>query len=173
MKKMYDSLLRFLRSKDRLSAQFTRYFLCGGLTFLVDVGVFYGLAWLVWPSLRAEDRFGDVVGWFGAHLRPVEEAVLLRNYYVNKTLAFLASNTVAYVTNLLFVFKSGRHSRGREIGFFDPLSTVSFLLFTGLSGVLIDPQGPFKWHVTPSYFFVFFCAMTVNFIMRKRWVFKG
>jgi putative flippase GtrA len=96
--------------------------------------------------------------------------VLLRNFVVNKVVAFLASNTVAYITNSLFVFAGGRHQRFKEVGLFYLLSTVSFVVFTWVSRVLIGRCG---WDVSWSYFFVFALAMVTNFTLRKRLVFKG
>ena len=165
-----SNLNAFLRNKENLNAQFLKYLLCGGITFVVDVAVFYLMAWLVLPSLRENDPFGLVVGLLGGQLREVSENVLLRNYMLNKVVAFLTSNTVAYVTNVLFVFNAGKHQRAKEIGLFYLLSTASFVFFTWLSGLLI---GRFGWHVTWAYFFVFACAMVANFTMRKKLVFKG
>ena len=163
-------LSEVLNEKGRLHLQFVKYLFCGGITFVVDVAVFYIMAWLVLPSLRPDDPFGNVIGWFGWKLGAVPEQVLLRNFVVNKVAAFLASNTVAYVTNSLFVFTGGRHQRFKEVGLFYLLSTISFVVFTWLSRMLI---GRFGWDVSWSYFFVFALAMAANFTMRKRLVFKG
>jgi putative flippase GtrA len=163
-------LTEILNDKGRLHLQFIKYLFCGGITFVVDVVVFYIMAWLVLPSLRMDDPFGIVTAWFGWGIREVTEQVLLRNFVLNKIAAFLASNTVAYMTNALFVFSGGRHQRFKEVALFYLLSTVSFVVFTWLSRVLI---GRFGWDVSMSYFFVFALAMVANFTMRKRLVFKG
>jgi len=163
-------LIEILKDKGQLHLQFIKYLFCGGITFVVDVAVFYVMAWLVLPSLRLDDPFGVVIGWFGWNIREVSEQVLLRNFVVNKIVAFLASNTMAYITNSLFVFSGGRHQRFKEVGLFYLLSTVSFAVFTWLSRLLI---GRFGWDVSLSYFFVFALAMVTNFTMRKRLVFKG
>jgi putative flippase GtrA len=163
-------LTEMLNDKGRLHLQFIKYLFCGGITFVVDVAVFYVMAWLVLPSLRMDDPFGIVIGWFGWSIHGVSEQVLLRNFVVNKVVAFLASNTVAYMTNAIFVFTGGRHQRLKEVGLFYLLSTFSFVVFTWLSRVLI---GRFGWGVSLSYFFVFALAMVTNFTMRKRLVFKG
>jgi putative flippase GtrA len=163
-------LTEMLNDKGRLRLQFMKYLFCGGITFVVDVAVFYAMAWLVLPSLRVSDPFGTVIGWFGWSITGVSEQVLLRNFVINKVAAFLTSNTVAYITNSLFVFTGGRHQRFKEVGLFYLLSTFSFVVFTWLSRVLI---GRFGWDVSFSYFFVFALAMVANFTMRKRLVFKG
>lgn len=165
-----SKLTRFLRSKGTLRVQFIKYLFCGGITFVVDVAVFYAMAWLVLPSLRVDDPFGGLVGMFGWSIKVVSEDTLLRNFVANKGVAFLVSNTAAYVTNALFVFRGGRHRRFKEVGLFYLLSTFSFLLFTWVSRILIGSCG---WDVSGSYFFVFALAMVANFTMRKKIIFKG
>ena len=75
--------------------------------------------------LRSDDRIG----------KPIE---ISRESCVpaNKVVAFLASNTVAYMTNALFVFTGGRHERFKEVGLFYLFSTASFAVFTSMSRVL-------------------------------------
>ncbi|MEN8256056.1 MAG: GtrA family protein [Verrucomicrobiota bacterium] len=165
-----SNLTSFLKSKEGLHLQFIKYLFCGGITFVVDVAVFYIMAWLLLPSLRLDDPFGAIIGFFGWSIREIPEETLLRNYYINKVAAFLASNTVAYITNVIFVFNAGRHQRAKEVGLFYLLSTISFVVFTWLSGFLI---GHYGWQVSWSYFFVFALAMVANFTMRKKLVFKG
>lgn len=149
--------------------QFVKYLFCGGLSFVADVVVFYLMAWIVLPSLRLDDLFGVLIGWFGGSIQPVDETLLLRHYYINKVVAFLASNTVAYVTNVLFVFSSTQRRRSEELILFYLFAILSFIVFTWLGGELI---ARFGWQVTISNFFVFICATMINFIMRKKLVFK-
>jgi putative flippase GtrA len=163
-------LRAFLCDKSHSGLQVLKYLFFGGITFVVDVVVFYAMAWLVLPSLRADDPFVKLVEWLGWGITPVGEDLLLRNYYINKGICFLVSNTVAYITNQLFVFYDGRHNRATEALLFYLVSTFSFVTFTWLSGVLIGNLG---WDVTYSYLFVFAMAMITNFTVRKRFVFKG
>lgn len=164
------SFFELLSNKTHLGIQMVKYLFCGGITFAVDVAVFYLFAWLVFPCLRPDDPFAVVVGWFGWTVREVSEKQLLWHYGLSKTVCFLASNTVAYFSNVLFVFDDGRHSRRKEVALFYLFSTISWATFTGLSGLLI---GNFGWDVSYSYFFVFLLAMVVNFSVRKRVVFKN
>lgn len=170
MTKSTTRLISVLGEKRALHLQFIKYLFCGGITFVVDVVVFFLMAWLFFPSLGTDDPFGSVIGMFGGEIRAVSRDVLLRNYVINKIAAFLVSNTVAYITNVFFVFSGGRHERGKEMGLFYLLSSISFLVFTWLSRMLI---GRFGWNVSLSYFFVFGLAMIANFSMRKKLVFKG
>ncbi len=170
MKNWTTKLTGMLNDKGHLHLQFIRYLFCGGITFVVDVAVFYIMAWLIFPCLRPGDPFGLVIGIFGWEIGAVPEQVLLRNFVISKIGAFVASNTVAYVTNALFVFSGGRHQRKKEVGLFYLLSTISFVVFTWVSRILIGRLG---WDVSWSYFFVFALAMVANFTLRKRFVFKG
>ncbi|MDZ8119816.1 GtrA family protein [Pontiella agarivorans] len=170
MANLLSSLSSFLQNKESIHAQFFKYLICGGLTFVVDVGVFYLMAWIVLPSLREGDPFGMIIGVLGGQIRIVPEDILLRNFVINKIVAFLSSNTVAYITNVLFVFNDGRHQKFKEVVMFYVLSTTSFVFFTLLSRFLI---ARYDWQVTWAYFFVFTCAMMTNFTMRKKFVFKG
>ncbi|MEI6892284.1 MAG: GtrA family protein [Pontiella sp.] len=170
MPTLVTNLNAFLRNKENVHAQFLKYLFCGGITFVVDVLVFYLMAWMVLPSLRESDPFGSIITLMGGHIRSVPEEVLLKNFVFNKIAAFLASNTVAYVTNVIFVFNDGKHQKVKEIVLFYALSTLSFVAFTLLSRFLI---AHFNWQVTWAYFFVFICAMVTNFTMRKKFVFKG
>ncbi len=170
MANLVSSLRTFLQNKENIHAQFFKYLLCGGLTFVVDVLVFYLMAWIVLPSLRENDPFGALIALLGGQIRSVPEEVLLRHFVANKIVAFLSSNTVAYITNVLFVFNDGRHQKFKEVVLFYSLSTLSFVFFTLLSRYLI---AQYNWQVTWAYFFVFICAMVVNFTMRKKFVFKG
>ncbi len=170
MDNLTTRLIRVLNDKGHLPLQFAKYLICGGITFVVDVVVFYVMSWLVLPSLRSDDPFGLLIGIFGWKIQAVQESLLVRHFVINKIAAFLASNTVAYATNALFVFSGGRHQRFKEMGLFYLLSTLSFAVFTWVSKVLIER---FAWDVSWSYFFVFALAMVANFTMRKRLVFKG
>jgi putative flippase GtrA len=54
MKKLISS---FLTDKDNPFVQFLKYGICGGLATLVDMTVFFLLAWLVFPALTESDPF--------------------------------------------------------------------------------------------------------------------
>lgn len=170
MANLLSSLRAFLQDKENTHAQFIKYLFCGGITFVVDVLVFFMMAWIILPSLREGDPFGSIIGILGGQIRVVPEDILLRNFVFNKIVAFLSSNTVAYITNIIFVFNGGKHQKLKEVFLFYALSTFSFVVFTWLSRMLI---AQFDWQVTWAYFFVFTCAMVANFTMRKKLVFKG
>ena len=58
-----------------------------------------------------------------------------------RTCAFLVSNFVAYILNVLFVFKPGRHTRLKEFGLFYLASGISFAIGTALSSAAIPLFG--------------------------------
>lgn len=45
---------------------------------------------------------------------------------INHSVAFFISNCVAYLLNVKFVFKAGRHKRGKEIALFYLASAIGF-----------------------------------------------
>jgi len=165
-----EKTVAFFKNKNTLHGQIIKYLFFGGITFVIDVCVFYLFAWLILPSLRLTDPFATFLTYFNLSIQPVSESTLVRNYTINKIVAFLCSNTFAYVTNLLFVFNDGRHNRLKEGLLFYLFSTFSFVLFTGLSILLISL---FSWDVTYSYFFIFILAMLTNFTVRKKMIFKN
>jgi len=164
-----EKIIAFFKNKTTLHGQIIKYLFFGGITCVVDFVVFYLFAWLVFPSLRATDPFNQIIGWFGGSITPVNEKVLIHNFYINKVICFFCSNTVAYITNLLFVFNDGRHNRLKEGLLFYTFSIVSFVLFTAFSAVLIKNA---HWDVTYSNIFVFTLAMFTNFTFRKKFIFK-
>jgi putative flippase GtrA len=112
---------------------------------------------------------------------------------INNTLAFLLSNMVAYILNILWVFESGRYyppldlalnklgliqratlracaHRTVEVLLFYAVSGISIAIGTFLMGVLIN-----RWHYTTTVAFGAECviAALVNFALRKFMIFKG
>lgn len=159
----------FLKEKDSSIAQVIKYVMCGGLSVVVDQVVFYLLAWLVWPCLRSTDPFFRLIEWVGFLIHEPSEAELEHNYWVIKAICFLASNAVVYVLNIRFVFEAGRHRKPVEILLFFGSSLFQFF-FIWLGGVLITV---YHWEVTYSNITMLVVAMLVNFIIRKKIIFKG
>jgi putative flippase GtrA len=166
---MNSGLNAFLKEKDSPVKQLVKYVGCGGLSVLIDQLTFYSLAWLVLPAMRASDPVAKALGWLGFQIREVSEAELARNYWVIKIVCFILSNAAVYTLNVLFVFKPGRHSKPLEILLFFGSSLFQFL-FIGLGGWLITEL---NWEVTYANITMLLMAMTVNFIIRKKVVFKG
>jgi putative flippase GtrA len=165
----FSKLNQFLKNKQSVQGQILKYVLCGGMSVLVDQGTFYVLAWLVFPCLRATDPVARMLSVAGFTVQEVGEAELERNYWIIKSICFLVSNTVVYMLNVLFVFEAGRHRKSLEILLFFGSSSFQFF-FIWLGGMLITK---FNWEVTYSNIAMLLTAMMVNFIIRKKLVFKG
>ncbi|MBT8041812.1 MAG: GtrA family protein [Pontiella sp.] len=158
----------FLKKKDSLAGQIVKYILCGGMAVAVDFLTFYLLAVFAFPCLRETDPIARLLAVFGYDIHIVSAEVLARNFWIIKTFCFLASNTVVYVLNVLFVFKAGRHHRVIEILLFFGSSLFQFF-FIWLGGLLITK---FNWEVTYSNVTMLLTAMAVNYLVRKKVIFK-
>jgi len=149
------------------SRQFVRYALCGGLATAVDGAVFYLCSLTFLPALGPDD---PVVRWFQFAGPLAEEAVRSRHFVINRALAFLFSNLTAYVTNVLWVFESGRHHRHVEIALFFVVSGLSLIAGTALGWGLIHLGG---LSTTISYLGNIAIAILINYACRKHIVFQG
>lgn len=164
-----SKLNSFLCRKDSLSAQIMKYVLSGGLAVAVDVLTFYLLALFLFPCLRETDPVARVVVWLGGSVTAVDPVVLKRNFLIIKGFCFVASNTVVYLLNSRFVFERGRYSRTTEILLFFGSSLFQFI-FIWFGRVLISEYG---WEVTYSNIAMLATSLMVNFVVRKKIVFKG
>jgi putative flippase GtrA len=102
--------------------------------------------------------------------KPITDAHRARNALINNCIAFMIANVVAYVTNVMFVFKPGAHG-----------PVMEFLLFTGGSGasfLISQLAGPYliKRFGLPTQVALgtnVVASMLLNFVIRKFIVFKG
>ena len=90
--------------------QFTKYLLCGGTAFAIHWTLVNILGHTLNPAFDLS--LGDQVRF--------ERSVM------NNTLAFFISNTFAYILNVRFVFKAGRHQRRTEVGLFFLATALGF-----------------------------------------------
>ncbi len=161
------SLKQTLLNKDHAGLQFLKYVICGGLAFLVDYTVFYFLAIRLFPALTPDDFVARLLG---LKLAPISEALQLRNYWICISTGFVFSNVVAYVTNVLFVFKGGKHKVHHEVLLFFGISLVSFLL-SSLTGDLLIRFFEVQTSVSKLVAIVF--AILINYSGRKFFIFHG
>ncbi len=147
--------------------QFIKYGLAGGLATLVHICVFHLVAWKLFPALQENDH---AVRLLNLRIRPINEYQRARNSMISNTIAFLISNLVAYVTNILWVFKPGRHPFIIEILLFYAVSGISVLIGTMLMGMLIRRFG-----MLTTYAFItnIITAVMINYAMRKFFIFHG
>ncbi|HEY5653245.1 MAG TPA: GtrA family protein [Pontiella sp.] len=166
---MASKLGAFLKGKGSPVAQIFKYVMCGCMAVIVDQVVFYLLAWRLLPCLRATDPVARLLEWVGFAVVEASESELKRNYWVIKAICFIAANAVVYTLNVLFVFTTGRHTRFIEVLLFFGSSLFQFL-FIWLGGILITQFG---WEVTYSNVTMLLTSLMINFIVRKKVVFKG
>jgi putative flippase GtrA len=161
-------LTEFLERKDSSLLQVIKYIFCGGISVLVDQAVFYLLACWFLPCLRVTDPVVRLLSALGIPTNGADEGEIHRNYWIIKVICFIASNAVVYWLNVRYVFEAGRHRKPLEIGLFFGTALFQFF-FIWLGGVLISHG----WEVTTANITMLLLALMVNFIVRKKIVFKG
>ncbi len=147
--------------------QFVKYGICGGAATAVHITLFSVMAWMVLPALT-EREF--VVRLLHLQVPAMSDAVRANNAAWDNFAAFIFSNLTAYLLNILWVFKRGRHHWLMEIGMFYAVSGFSFLIGTGLQTWMI---AKFGLTTTVAFGSNLVTAMLINFAMRKFVIFKG
>lgn len=169
MKKKFHS---FLANKDHPLLQFIKYGLCGGISLIVDISVTFLAAVFLFKALGANDPMVTLFSnLFHTDLPVViDEALRTRNFLIDATIAFIFSNLTAYVLNIKFVFKAGRHQRHQELIYFYLISGVALVITLSLSALLIRTFG-----VSSSVTKIvgIFSAVLINYAGRKFLIFKG
>ncbi|MBU1693283.1 MAG: GtrA family protein [Verrucomicrobia bacterium] len=164
---MKHIIRQFFQREAHPVIQFIKYAMCGGAATMVDLVLFNLLAWKVLPALGAND---PLVRLFGLDVVPVDDMLRAKRYYLIKTITFFFSNLTAYILNVLWVFKPGRHSRLKEIGLFYAVSIVSWLIGMGLGWMLIRYSG---WETSFAYLANMVTSVMINYVCRKYLVFHG
>jgi len=160
-------LKKILLAKDHPGIQFLKYSMCGGTAMAVDMVVFFLVAWLLFPALTESDV---LVRLFNMKVEAVPEHVRTINFCIGNGIAFLLSNLTAYILNVLFVFKAGKHSRWKEVGLFYLVSAFSVGIGVGVGAMLI--QG-FGLSTTFSYVAKAISTTLINYAARKYIIFHG
>ncbi|MEJ2057429.1 MAG: GtrA family protein [Desulfofustis sp.] len=147
--------------------QFIKYALAGGLATVTHIVIFHLAAWLLFPALQKKDH---LVRLLNLGLREIDERHRARNSMICNILAFMISNLVAYITNVIWVFEAGRHSFVIEIALFYAVSGLSILIGTALMGILIKRFG-----ILTTYAFCanIVSAVLINYAVRKFFIFQG
>jgi putative flippase GtrA len=162
-----NSVKKILLDKNNPVIQVVKYSMCGGFAFAADVITFFIAAWFFFPALTEDDLF---VNLLNLNVEPVSDSVRTINFVICSALAFLVSNMVAYILNVNFVFKAGKHSRRKELGLFYLVSGISIAIGTAVGAVLID-----KFGLETSYSYVAkaISATLINYAGRKFFIFHG
>ncbi len=160
--------LRWFLSHDAgAMAQFIKYGVAGGTATAVHISLFFLIGWRLFPSLTEDDW---MVRLLGITPGEVDEGRRALHAAISTTIAFFIANAVAYVLNILFVFKKGRHHWFVEIGLFYAVSAVSMVIGTSLQSVLIARYGVMT---TLAFGSNTISALLINYAMRRFVIFKG
>ena len=147
--------------------QFIKYALAGGLATVVHIMVFHFTAWKLFPALEKKDH---AVRFLKLSIREVNDTTRARNSMISNFIAFLISNMVAYITNILWVFQGGKYHFIIEISLFYCVSGISIFLGTMLMGFLIRRFGLLTTYAFASNIVT---AVMINYAVRKFFIFQG
>ncbi len=147
--------------------QFIKYGLAGGLATVVHITVFHLTAWKLFPALQEKDH---AVRFFKLSIQKLSDATRSRNSMICNFIAFLISNMVAYIINVLWVFEAGKYPIVIEILLFYAVSGISVFLGTLLMGILIKRFGLLTTYAFGSNIVT---AILINYAMRKFFIFHG
>ena len=163
--------------------QFGLYGLCGGLATATSIGIVVSFSTTFIPAYEGMKVAAQPLlrGGSFSLLWPAPDAntssameitnqIRSLNLLVNNCIAFLIANVVAYVSNIMIVFKTGRHHPVLEFLYFTMVSGVAF----GLSQV----AGPwlvnrFGLPTNAAILTNLVTSMLLNFAGRKLFVFKS
>jgi putative flippase GtrA len=147
--------------------QFIKYALAGGVATVTHITIFHLAGWKLFPALQEKDH---AVRLFKLSVTKVDDKTRARNSMIDNIIAFLIANMVAYISNVLWVFQSGRYNIFIEILLFYLVSGFSVFLGTMLMGILIRRFGLLT---TWAFCSNIFTSVMINYIMRKFFIFNG
>ncbi|MCC5843656.1 MAG: GtrA family protein [Verrucomicrobia bacterium] len=153
--------------------QFVKYGMAGVLAMGTDLLVFTLANLFLFPIGEAAESvtrpladYPSLWAWMDSILSDPRVA----NYLKCNLTAFFFANAVAYVLNVKWVFRAGRHRRHLEITLFLLVSVVSFLLGSALGAYLVGRFGMNEYLAKGGNIVA---AILINYLCRKFWVFKG
>ena len=147
--------------------QFIKYGIAGGLATATHIVTFFLCGWFLLPCLTQDDI---TVRLLGLTAPVLSESVRAWNAGFSNAVAFVLSNSVAYILNRLFVFKPGKHHWAVEFLLFFAVSGVSMVIGTAIQTFLITNQGI---QTTLAFGANILTALFINYGMRKFVIFKG
>lgn len=151
--------------------QFVKYGLAGVGALATDLLFFYLAEAFLFPVDPDTDGIGfrgidQILPWLSDLM--AEESV--RHYALNSCVGFVFSCAVAYLLNIKWVFKPGKHSRHKEITLFFVVAVVAFVLGTALGSFLV---GSFGWSIHFAKAGNIVAAILINYLCRKFLIFHG
>jgi putative flippase GtrA len=147
--------------------QFIKYTLAGGLAAVTHITLFHLIGWKIFPALQEKDH---VVRFFKMSIVPINDATRARNSMICNYIAFVISNMVAYIANVLWVFQGGKYHVIIEILLFYAVSGISTYLGTLLMIALIKRFGILTTYAFGSNMLT---AVMINYTLRKFFIFTG
>lgn len=147
--------------------QFVKYALAGGVATVTHILVFHLAAWRFFPALQENDH---AVKLLKIKVEPIEDRKRSFNSMLDNGLAFIFSNIVAYVLNILWVFERGRHGIVVEIALFYAVSGISVFIGTALMGIFIKRFGMLTTYAFGANIVT---AVLINYAVRKYFIFVG
>lgn len=150
----WRTILAHVNSRDaHPMLQFIKYGICGLGAFITHQVIWGVLSLWVLPCIDPAI--------------PQETRAL--NSTINNSIAVLFSTAVAYITNILWVFKSGRHSRTVEILSFFGIGVISFA-----GGLMAGPWliKAFGINTLVAQLSMAVTSVLINFVCRKFFIFK-
>ncbi len=147
--------------------QFIKYAIAGGVATAVHITVFHLICWRLFPALQEKDLAVRLL-----RLTPVavDNRTRSKNSMYGNIIAFLLSNAVAYIINVLWVFQAGRHDIIIEILLFYTVSGIATGIGTAIMGILIRR---YRLLTTWAFSANIFCAVMINYAIRKFFIFAG
>ncbi len=147
--------------------QFLKYVVAGLIATGTHIIIFHLIAWKIFPALQEKD---PAVRFFKMSIKSINDATRARNSMIGNGIAFIISNGVAYVLNVLWVFQGGKYHYITEILFFYAISGSTVLLGTMLMTILIKRFGLLT---TYAFSVNIFTAVLLNYFVRKFFIFSG
>jgi putative flippase GtrA len=100
-------LKQFMGREASPFVQFIKYGIAGGLATTTHIIIFHFAAWKFFPALQQNDA---AVRLFHLSVQTMGDSMRASNAMIDNGIAFLISNFVAYILNILWVFKRDRKS---------------------------------------------------------------
>jgi putative flippase GtrA len=163
---MKHILKQFAQREASVQIQFIKYAIAGAIATVVDMVTFSLCAWLVLPALSQNEL---IVKLFHIAVPQLTDQMRSWHFAGDMAIAFLFSNTTAYLIDVAWVFHPGRHSRLKEFTLFFVVSLTSSAIGTGLGWALI------RWFgmgAAAAYIAKALSSLAINYAGRKFFVFQ-
>jgi putative flippase GtrA len=147
--------------------QFVKYAISGGIATITHIFVFHLVAWKLFYALQANDWFVRIMK---LRVHQINHSARARNAIKANTVTFIASNFVAYLINIYWVFVPGRHHWVVQLSLFYVVSGVALAAGTAVMVFLIRRFGMLTSHAFGASIFA---GVMINYAMRKFFIFAG